>query len=187
MFSLRAILFLQRRRISMKHDHLTKIVLSALFASLTCIATLLIQIPMPATNGYINLGDGVVLLGAFLLGPVYGFAAGGLGSMLADLLLGYAVYAPGTFIIKGATALVAALLLRAMHGKLSGLLAGGVLGELVMVLGYFAYEGLALGYGLAAAASIPGNALQGVAGIAVGVLAYKTLHSVPAIKRLSYL
>ena len=98
----------------MKHDKLIKLVLAALFAALTCVATMLIHIPMPATNGYINLGDGMVLLGAFLLGPAYGFAAGGLGSMLADLLLGYASYAPGTFIIKGLTALVAALILRAL-------------------------------------------------------------------------
>ena len=171
----------------MKHDKLIKLVLAALFAALTCVATMLIHIPMPATNGYINLGDGMVLLGAFLLGPAYGFAAGGLGSMLADLLLGYASYAPGTFIIKGLTALVAALILRALSGKFSGLVAGSAVGEVVMVLGYFAYESLALGYGIAAAASIPGNAIQGAAGMVVGILAYKALHVVPSIKKLSYI
>ena len=169
----------------MKHDKLIKLVLAALFAALTCVATMLIHIPMPATNGYINLGDGMVLLGAFLLGPAYGFAAGGLGSMLADLLLGYASYAPGTFIIKGLTALVAALILRALSGKFSGLVAGSAVGEVVLVLGYFAYELLALGYGIAAAASIPGNAIQGAAGMVVGILAYKALHTVPSIKKLS--
>ena len=73
----------------MKHDKLTRLILAALFAALTCAATMLIHIPMPATNGYINLGDCVVLLSAFFLGPVYGMAAGGIGSMLADLLLGW--------------------------------------------------------------------------------------------------
>ena len=82
----------------MKHEKTVKLVLAALFAALCSVATMLIHIPIPATNGYINLGDGVVLLGAFLLGPVYGMAAGGLGSMLADLLLGYAAYAPGTLV-----------------------------------------------------------------------------------------
>ncbi len=168
----------------MKHDKLIRLVLAALFAALTCVATVLIHIPMPATNGYINLGDGVVLLGAFLLGPVYGFAAGGLGSMLADVLLGYAAYAPGTFIIKGLTALTAALILRALSGRLSGLVVGAAAGEVVMVLGYFAYEALVLGYGIAAAASIPGNAVQGAAGMAIGILAYKMLCTVPSIKNL---
>ena len=62
----------------MKHDKLTRLILAALFAALTCAATMLIHIPMPATNGYINLGDCVVLLSAFFLGPVYGMAAGGI-------------------------------------------------------------------------------------------------------------
>ena len=170
----------------MKHDKLLKLVLAAIFAALTCVATMLIHIPMPATNGFINLGDGMVLLGAFLLGPAYGFAAGGLGSMLADLLLGYASYAPGTFVIKGLTALAAALILRTMHGKTAGLAAGAAAGEIVMVLGYFAYESTVLGYGLAAAASIPGNAIQGAAGVVVSILAYKALHAVPSIRRMSY-
>lgn len=168
----------------MKHDKLIRLVLAALFAALTCVATVLVHIPMPATNGYINLGDGMVLLGAFLLGPMYGFAAGGLGSLLADVLLGYAAYAPGTFIIKGLTALTAALILRALSGRLSGLVIGAAAGEVVMVLGYFAYEALTLGYGIAAAASIPGNAVQGAAGMVIGILAYKTLHTVPSINNI---
>ena len=80
----------------MKHEKLQKMVLAALFAALTYVATNIIHIPTPATNGYINLGDCMVLLGAFLLGPVWGAAAGGIGSMLADVLLGYFSYAPGT-------------------------------------------------------------------------------------------
>lgn len=171
----------------MKHDNLVKLALAAVLTALTCVATMLIHIPMPATNGYINLGDALVLLCAFLLGPAwYGVAAAGLGSMLADLLLGYAVYAPGTLIIKCLVAFTAALVVRAGHGKIPALIVGAIAGEVLMVLGYFAYEGLALGYGLAAAASIPGNALQGAAGAVVGILAYKTLVAVPSVKKLSY-
>lgn len=169
----------------MKHDKIVKLVLAALFAALTCVATLVVSIPIPATNGYINLGDGVVLLGAFLLGPVYGLAAGGLGSMLADILLGYALYAPGTLIVKALMALCAALVLRAGHGKTGALLLGAVVGELVMIAGYFVYEALALGYGWAAAGSIPANAIQGIAGALVSVLCYKALRAVPSIRKLS--
>ena len=61
----------------MKHQKLYHLVLAALFAALTYVATNIIHVPIPATDGYINLGDCVVLLGAFLLGPVYGAAAGG--------------------------------------------------------------------------------------------------------------
>lgn len=171
----------------MKHEKLMKTVLTALFAALTCVATSLIHIPIPATNGYINLGDGVVLLGAFLLGPVYGAAAGGLGSMLADILLGYAAYAPGTLVIKAAMALCAALLFGALREKTrAAALIAGALGEVIMVLGYFAYESTLLGYGLAAAASIGANCIQGAGGLAVSVLMYHALFAVPSVRRLAY-
>lgn len=168
----------------MKHDKLMRLVLAALFAAAACIATMLVHVPMPATNGYINLGDGVVLLGAFMLGPIYGAAAGGLGSMLADVLLGYAIYAPGTFVIKALSAMTAAHIVRRARGARRGLIIGAALGEAVMVLGYFAYEGLALGYGAAAAASIPGNAIQGAAGLIVGIIAYRALYAVPSIRKM---
>ena len=170
----------------MKHDKLQKIVLTALFAALTYVATNISHIPTPGTNGYINLGDCIVLLGAFLLGPLYGALAGGIGSMLADLLLGYVTYAPGTFLIKGLMGLCAALLFRTLRGKTGSLLAsilGGIAAECIMVFGYFAYESTLLGYGVAAVASIPSNAIQGVAGLVLGVVLYQALSRVPVIQR----
>lgn len=131
----------------MRHAKLQKVVLAALFAALTYVATNLIHIPTPGTNGYVNLGDCMVLLGAFLLGPVYGAAAGGIGSMLADLLLGYMSYAPFTLLIKGLMGLTAALLFRAAEKKTGTTVAAvtaGLAAECLMVLGYFAVESTAL-------------------------------------------
>ena len=87
-----------------------KLVIAAMFASLVCVATMVIKIPTP-TNGYVNLGDCIVLLSGWLLGPVYGIAAAAIGSMLADLFAGYPVYAAATFVIKGTVALIAWLIL----------------------------------------------------------------------------
>ena len=170
----------------MQHTKLQKLVLAALFAALTYVATNIIHIPTPATNGYVNLGDCMVLLGAFLLGPVYGAAAGGIGSMLADLLLGYMSYVPGTLIIKGLMGLCAALIFKALKGKTGSIAAtavGGVAAECIMVFGYFAYESTILGYGLAAAGSIPSNAFQGVVGLVLGVALYQALAHVPVVKK----
>lgn len=155
----------------MKQNNLKKMVLTALFTALTCVATILIQIQMPATNGYVNLGDCFVLLGALVLGPLYGAFAGGAGSALADLLAGYAHYIPGTLIIKALMAVIAALLYHKLGRKnhYLGQLVGGVAAELWMVFGYFIYAMLILGKGIAAAASIPGNLLQGGIGIAAAV------------------
>ena len=82
-----------------------QIVTAALFAALACVATMVIKIPSPM-DGYLNLGDCVVLAAGWLLAPGYGFLAAGLGSGLADLFSGYAAYAPATFVIKGLMALI---------------------------------------------------------------------------------
>lgn len=164
-----------------------KLVYTSLFTALTCIATLVIQIPSPM-NGYLNLGDAVVLLSAWFLGPIYGACAGGIGSMLADLLSGYAYYAPGTLIIKGLVALVAALLFQALQkkagGKMVAEMISGILGECIMVAGYFGYACLLLGKGLAAAASIPGNLVQGGVGIAAATAAYLALRQAIRLPQL---
>ncbi len=171
----------------MKHKKLYRLVLTALFAALTCIATMLIQIQMPATNGYVNIGDCFVLLGAWVLGPWFGAAAGGIGSALADLLAGYPHYIPGTLVIKALMAVIAALLYQRLGKKHSylGRLVGGVAAELWMVLGYFVYAWIALGKGLAAATSIPGNLLQGVIGIVAALALVAALQESKALGRMS--
>ncbi|MBQ7999860.1 MAG: ECF transporter S component [Ruminococcus sp.] len=160
-----------------KSNALIKTVLTALFASLCCVATMVIQIPTP-TGGFLNLGDAVVVVSAFFLGPVYGAAAAGLGSALADIFAGYAQYAPATFIIKALMALCVWLVLhifRKISDKKPNLFflftaLGAVLAEVIMVLGYLVFEALILGYGAGAFASVLGNSVQGAAGIIAGTL-----------------
>lgn len=151
-----------------------RIVLTALFAALTCVATMFIPISTP-TGGYVHPGDGFVLLGAFLLGPVHGMISAGIGSMLADILSGYPSYAVGTLIIKGLVALVAGLIYRTfkeenLSRQVIRIVIASICGEIIMVLGYFAYSGIFLGYGLGAAAEIPGNLGQGAFGIIISAI-----------------
>ena len=65
-----------------------RIVTASMLAALVCVATMIIKIPSPL-KGYINLGDCVVLLSGWLLSPLYGFLAAGIGSALADVFSGY--------------------------------------------------------------------------------------------------
>lgn len=165
---------------------LRKLVLAALFAALCTVMTMVVQIPSPM-QGYVNLGDCAVLLSAWVLGPWYGGAAAGLGSMLADLL-SYPHYAPGTLVIKFAMAAAAAYgfeALREKRGRLAAQLVSGAAAELIMTAGYFGYACLLLGRGLAAAASIPGNLVQGVIGLAAGVAVYAALDHSHALSRVS--
>lgn len=151
-----------------------KIVMSALLAALACVATMIIKIPSPL-NGYLNLGDCVVLLSGWLLSPVYGFLAAGLGSALADLFSGYIIYAPATFVIKGIMALIACygfkLLNKNLAGTLSRILCGAV-AEIGMALGYFVFEGFLYGFA-SSMINIPANIVQGVFGLVLGVLLIK--------------
>ena len=103
-----------------------QIVTAALFAALACVATMVIKIPSPM-DGYLNLGDCVVLAAGWLLAPGYGFLAAGLGSGLADLFSGYAAYAPATFAIKGLMALIAFYGFKALSAK-TGSLTARILG-----------------------------------------------------------
>lgn len=153
----------------MKDKNTRKLVLSAMLAALVVAATMVVKIPSP-TNGYVNLGDCFVLLAGWLLGPWYGGAAAGIGSMLTDLLSGYPHYAPGTLIIKGLDAVAAALVFRSLGNHRAAPILSGIVGEIIMVVGYFGYSALLLGKGLAAALSIPGNLVQGAVGIIAGVL-----------------
>ena len=154
----------------MSDRKLQKLVLASLFAALTAVLTMVVRVPSPM-GGYVNLGDCAVLLSAWVLGPVYGGAAAGLGSMLADLL-GYPLYAPGTLVVKGLMALAAGWLFAKLRSgnrsPLPALAASGLLGEAIMVGGYFLYEAapFPVGLGLAAAANVPFNLIQGAMGLA---------------------
>ncbi len=151
-----------------------KIVVASMLAALCCVATMIIKIPSPL-KGYINLGDCVVLLSGWLLSPAYGFVAAGIGSALADIFSGYMVYAPATFVIKGSMASIAHFCFRGMHSKLGNTpsrIIGGVLAEIIMVLGYFIFEGCMYGF-LPSAVNVPANSVQGIAGIIIGLMLVK--------------
>lgn len=169
----------------MNNIKVKKLVFAALFAALACAATF-IHIPVPSmTNGYVNLGDCFVLLAGFCLGPVYGGLAGGIGSALTDLLGGYFHYVPATLIIKFLMALAAALIAKALKRRVSSPVSytvAAVVGELIMIGGYFLYE-LCL-YGAAAVGSIPGNAVQAVAGLVSSVIIVLILDKSKATKQL---
>lgn len=148
-----------------------KLVLAALFAAIICVGTL-ITVPVPVTNGYVNLGDCVVLLCGWVLGPAYGFVAAAIGSSLADLILGFGVYAPATFVIKGLMALTAYYVFRLLGKNSKYLLpriVSALASEIIMVSGYTAFETFTYGFG-GAIANIVGNIVQGAFGIIAGTL-----------------
>lgn len=157
-------------------------VIAALLAAMTTIATLIIRIPIFSTNGYINIGDAIVLLSAWFLGNPYGALAAGIGSGLADLLAGYPAYIPGTTVIKFLMAFIWAVIYKLLTKKglkdAAAAVISSVTAEIWMVLGYLLYESFLLGYGKAALASVAGNATQAVAGVILGSILMVSLKKV---------
>ncbi|MDR0915753.1 MAG: ECF transporter S component [Oscillospiraceae bacterium] len=146
-----------------------KLTTAAVLAALIFAVTAFVQVPIPSTAGYANLGDAVIFLAAFLVGGPVGAIAAAIGASLSDVMLGYFVYVPATAIIKAAIALVFWLLAR-RGGHLRYTLAALVSGA-VMVAGYFAFELAVFGWGYAIG-SAPFNAVQLAANAVVSSALY---------------
>lgn len=139
------------------------IAMTGLMMALTIVATIAILIPIPATEGFVNAGDSIILITAYFFGGVPAVIAGGIGSMLADLIAGYAHWAPFTLLIKGLEGAVCGLLmwlfvkkLGAKFAKLKilGIVISCIISTLFMVLGYFIVEVFMYGPAPAAASSL---------------------------------
>ena len=119
-----------------------------IFAAFTCVLTFIVPITIPATQGYINLGDIGVMISGLLFGPIIGGIAGGIGSALADLFIA-PIYAIPTLIIKGLEGLIVGLIanpkkhyLKLNYRDFLAVIFGG----LVMVFGYLLVEIVLYGF-----------------------------------------
>jgi uncharacterized membrane protein len=146
-----------------------QIAVSAVMVALVAVTTMLIQVPIPATDGFFNIGDAVIMVAALTFGPVIGAVAGGVGSSLADLLGGWYVWVVPTLLIKGTEGFLAGWIARrSRHRGLSGAILAWAVGALAMVLGYFAVQ--VLMYGVDAAfVEMPFNVVQVTVGGIVGL------------------
>src|SRR3990170_8576777 len=112
--------------------------LSGVMAALVAIATFIVQIPNPATRGYINFGDIMIFISALSFGPIVGGFAGSVGSSIADIVSGYGYFAPFTFVIKGIEGVIAGLISNRVSIRrdvLAVIFAGSE-----MIIGYFLAE-----------------------------------------------
>ena len=106
-----------------------RVALGAVLAAAVTIATML-HIPLPGLRIHFNLGEGVIYTIAILLGGRYGGLCGGIGAALADILLGYPLWAPLTLVIKGTEGYVTGKL--APKGRIIAMAAGAA----IMIAGH---------------------------------------------------
>ena len=143
----------------MKTLRVQDIVISALGMALVFLATYLLKIPN-GIQGYVNMGDGFILLFASILNPFLSFLVGGVGSALADVVGGYGIYMIPTMLIKGCEAVLVSYLVS--KGKTS----------IIMITGYFIVDAYVNQSWLLALSGIFGNVIQGGVGCVIAIVAY---------------
>ena len=155
------------------------IVLNGLMIALVCIATMVIQIPIPMT--YVNIGDSIIFVASILFGPIPGMIAGGLGSALADILTGYSHWALFTLLIKGFEGYVVGIIVRKNTNLVKNILAT-LLGVLIMVSGYLLAGTFLQGSFIISLGSVPSNTIQGIVSMVIGIPIASYLLTVKYVK-----
>lgn len=160
-----------------------RLVYTSLTICLVLLGTVLFRIPIPMTQGYVHLGDAMIYIGILLLGRRSAAAAAGLGSALADILGGYAFWAPWSLVIKFAMAYICGLLIdrtHQAHTQTEGhsgrketalLVLSMTAGGAVMCAGYFIAESVMYSSMALAAISVPWNIAQFMTGIVIALAA----------------
>lgn len=153
----------------MDGKHLKNMCLAGVFTAVVFVFTAYLHIP--SHTGYTHVGDGFIYLAACLLPLPYAMFVGAVGALLADCLTGFAIWAPGSVVIKA----VAVVFFCRKGSKIItwrnflALLPASAL----CIGGYYVYEALITGNWVAPAAGIPGyitqSVLSGILYIAVGV------------------
>jgi len=130
------------------------IAITAILTALETILTASVSIPIPATTGYFNVGEGLIYFTAILFGPYIGAFVGGVGAAFADILGPYAIFAPGTFVAKGLEGFIIGIMFKKINQNkilnknwkiflmIFGLLVGGLMALLsdgsipIVILGF---------------------------------------------------
>ncbi len=161
------------------------VALTAILIAVTIVFTIVIRVPIAATQGYFNFSDVIIYFTSFTFGPWLGLIAGGVGTALGDIVGGYPEFAPLSFLAHGLEGLAAGLIARRLTNRL-GLILGVVAGAVCMVGIYLLGEALVYGMGWGKAlVEVPWNLLQNVVGGVVGIpLFYAVRRAYPPVTRI---
>ena len=161
-----------------------RLVKAALMTCLILVATMFFKIPIPFANGYVHLGDAMIFLSVMMLGTKSGAATAAIGSAMGDVLGGFAIWAPWTFVIKGVMATILGMfILTAINKEKSrralkpaaARVIGMLLAGAFMTLGYYIAEGIIYGNWVVALLGVPWNVGQFITGMVIASLCFHRL------------
>jgi uncharacterized membrane protein len=150
----------------------TDVALSAVVGAAVAVATMAISIPMGL--GFLNFGEVVIYTAAFLFGGVVGGLGGGIGAAVADVVLGYAFYAPITLVAKGIEGYVVGRLAgESTRSKAIAVAAGAPF----MIVAYVIARAYLEGIPAALLNELPMDIIQAVVGFAIALPLSQALQS----------
>lgn len=142
----------------MKDQKIRLMCITGIFTAIVFVFTAYLHIP--SHTGYTHVGDGFIYLAACMLPLPYAMFVGAGGALLADCLTGYAIWAPGSVIIKT----MAVLFFSRKSARIISLrnLVALIPAWAVCIGGYYLYEALISGNFVAPLSGIPGYITQSI-------------------------
>ena len=161
-----------------------EMIITSMLIALVFVATMLLnfKLPISANGGLVHLGTGMLFIAAILFGPKKGAAAGAIGMGLFDLVAGFTLWAPITFLTRGLQGYIIGKIAWSNDRKGSHLginLFAIIISTPPMLAGYYIGEAIIFKSWIIPATSIPGDLLQTVIGILVAIPACLTLRKLP--------
>lgn len=134
---------------------------NGIFIALVFLATAFINIRLPilSNGGLIHLGNVPLFIAAILFGKKTGAIVGAVGMSLFDLLSGWTIWAPFTFVIVGFMGYTIGFITEKRKSTLQNIIAI-VIACFIKVVGYYIAEGIIYSNWIAPLSSIPGNIFQ---------------------------
>lgn len=155
---------------------------TAIMAALT-LALTLVHIAQTPIGGYIHLGDIAIFFTAMAFGPWVGLVAGGLGTALADVISGFAIFAPLTLIVHGLQGFLVGWIAKDKASPVQVGLAV-LAGAATLIAGYYFGESIIPTFGGPAYAitEVPWNAVQELVGATGVAIYYAVARAYPRIR-----
>lgn len=150
------------------------LILSSMAIALVFVATLLlnIRLPIAANGGLVHLGTAMLFIIAILFGPKKGMIAGAIGMGLFDLVSGWTLWAPITFLARGLQGYLVGRIAWS-SGRKGGSTPFNIVAAAVsipfMVAIYYLGEAIIFSSWIIPAASIPGNLVQNTVGLLIAI------------------
>nr|WP_106783163.1 ECF transporter S component [Lysinibacillus timonensis] len=164
------------------------LIITALLIALVFVSTVFLNIKLPisANGGLVHLGTAMLFIASILFGPKKGAIAGSVGMALFDIVGGWTLWAPITFVARGLQGFIVGKIAWS-SGRTGNSIALNLIGMIVsmpfMIAVYYVGEGILYGNWIAPMASIPGDLVQNILGLIIAIPVCVVLKKVPLLNR----